>query len=107
MTSDPFVFPTDAVETSRLRGEGTASVFSFEQEPLVGKSWAIGGRHVPNSVHILPSDRFSRSFRVFTGDLVVGYHQLIVAGHPRFWKPRFKDGDQGAQTEEPRDKPAV
>src|SRR5215510_5095819 len=72
----------DAVESFCLCGKRTASVLSFEQKPLVGKPWAIGGRHVPNPVHIIPSDRFPPSFWVLAGDLVVGHYQQILAGHP-------------------------
>jgi hypothetical protein len=75
-------FP-DAVEASGLSWKRTTSVLSFEQEPLVGNPWAIGRRHIPNPVDIIPSNRFSRSFRVLAGNLVFGHHQPIVADHAR------------------------
>jgi hypothetical protein len=60
----------DGIEAFRLCGERTASMLSFEKKPLIGKPWAIGVRHVPNPFHFLPSDRFSLSSGVFTGNLV-------------------------------------
>lgn len=97
----------EAVEAFCLCGKRTASVLSFEDEPLVWKPWTIGGRHVPNPVYVLPPNRLSFSSWVFTGNIVFGHHQPIFAGHPRLWEPGFKDGDQKAQTEEPCDDPAI
>jgi hypothetical protein len=64
----------DAVETFCLCGERTASVLSLEDEPFIGKPWGIGSRHAPNPLYIIPSDRFSLSLRMFTGNLIFGHH---------------------------------
>ena len=96
----------DAVDAYRLCGERTTSALSYKEQPLIRKPWTARGRHIPNPVYILPSDRFSLSSWVFACNLVFGNQQPEVAGNLTLWKPRFKDGDQEAETEKPGDEPA-